>query len=541
MKYARLAAIPVLIAITAGIVAYLLLGRPATVESERAKLEGRWELVQWERRGVQGPPRMDSQYEFFGDGTFQITTAEGRVRSKRKYDLHVDANPRQMDWFTTFHMADKTVREMTVKAIYSVEGDRLTICKAMALSGPRPTVFDSKPENDVFIFKRLRLSDAEAEQKRKLAIADTVRSTAWLNLRPMASKGIHGRPIVDFHESSWTRVVTEKHWQDLLSLRDIRELRLRGCTGVGNNEMEHVAKLATLESLDLHSTEVGDAGIARLTGLKNLECLDLSFTSVSDGGLVAVARIARLKKVVLQGTLVTKKGVADLRAARKDLEIVWPRSYTESQQKAAALLSRLGMEIDDGIDPHVQPRVPTCLIVVPPYINIGNTSGDNDKGAKPGRHSSYVANNLDASVVARCLEKLPAPTSVNAATARMDDSIFSCIRDIHGLVRLDLRSTHITDGGLAELERHKALRVLNLSSCKRVTGKGIASLAALINLETLDLSGLRLTPDNLRPLLKLDHLKVLALDHSAVDYDLNWELRQKGVELRLRYVPTRIE
>lgn len=514
-------------------------GQSVTVETERAKLKGRWELVQWERRGFQGPPRIDSQYEFFMDGTYQITSSEGKVYPKRKYELHVDANPKQMDWFVTIQRADKSVKEVTVKEIYSIEGNRLTICKAVPLNGPRPTVFDSKPENDVFVFKRILLSDAEVERKRKQAAKDALQSAAWQGLCPMASNKFKGEVSVDFHQHSWTRTVDKKHWQDLLNLRDIRELRLRGCTGVGNGEMEHVAKLTTLESLDLHSTEVGDTGLARLNSLKNLESLDLSFTSVSDVGLATIAGMEKLKTVVLQGTLVTKKGVEGLRSTRKDLEIDWPRPYTESQQRAAASLSRLGLEIADGTDRAVQPTIVTCQINIPSYVAIGDRAIVSKRAAtvpktRKSRVPSGYAMSPDPMAVGGYLAKLPAPTSVTVADVRMDDTVFLCMRGIQGLVQLDLRSTAVTDAGLAELNRHKSLNVLDMSCARRITDKGVANLASLTNLKKLDLTGIALTPDGVTSLLKLGQLKVLAIDRMALNPDLKLKFRQNGVELRLQ-------
>jgi len=60
--------------------------------------------------------------------------------------------------------------------------------------------------------------------------------------------------------------------------------------------MRHVGAIVSIEVLDLHSTDVGDAGIAHLSGLSRLEQLDLSFTSVSDAALDSLSRLTSLKK-----------------------------------------------------------------------------------------------------------------------------------------------------------------------------------------------------------------------------------------------------
>jgi len=100
---------------------------------------------------------------------------------------------------------------------------------------------------------------------------------------------------------------------------------------------------------------------------------------------------------------------------------------------------------------------------------------------------------VDAAAVGGCLEKLPAPTSVNAWSDNTDDSTIGCLGGIQGLVRLNLRKSHITDAGVAKLEQHKDLQVLDLSYCKHVSDKGVAGLASLAKLQRLYLLGINLT------------------------------------------------
>ena len=49
--------------------------------------------------------------------------------------------------------------------------------------------------------------------------------------------------------------------------------------------MEHLRGLTNLSSLDLHSTQVTDAGMIHLKGLSNLSFLNLVFTQVTDAGV----------------------------------------------------------------------------------------------------------------------------------------------------------------------------------------------------------------------------------------------------------------
>jgi uncharacterized protein (TIGR03067 family) len=532
MKYARLAAIPVLIAITAGIVAYLLLGRPATVESERARLQGKWEVVSWELRGVKGHGEEGNLYEFDG-GRFRVSSSPEDVGPWITYDLDVATNPKRMNRHIKF-IAREAVTEEIRKSIYRIEGDELQICSSRSTTSDAqvPAAFSSKPDNLLITLKRIPFASAEEESKRKQVTAARLQGAAWQNLSEVVSIKSQGKYNVDFHKMPWTRTVWIRQWQDLLNLRDIRELGFRGCTGVSDKEMQHVGKLVAIESLNLHSTEVGDAGVMQLAGLNNLTCLDLSFTPVSDACLPSIARLPKLKKVLLLGTMVTQKGIDELRAARKDLKTEWLRPYTEAQRKAVASLNRLGLEIDEVVDKTCDPAAPTCKVTLP-----GNVAILFDLAAQKNKKLAILvgaAAKLEAAQVRDLLAQVPSPTQVIAANTEFDDTIFLIIGRIEGLSLLSLNTNHITDAGLAQLKKHATLRSLEMPNSKNITDDGVAGLASLTELETLDLRGMHLTVDGLTPLLELRHLKSLAIDRNSLRADINWKFQQKGVKLEIR-------
>jgi hypothetical protein len=114
-----------------------------------------------------------------------------------------------------------------------------------------------------------------------------------------------------------------------------------------------------------------------------------------------------------------------------------------------------------------------------------------------------------------------------------DDSVLKCIRGVQGLVRVSLPMSHITDAGLAQLKEHQSIRVLDLSRAKKITDAGVAGLQSLANLEVVRLNGIKLTPSGVKPLLNLDHLRLLVLDRYAVDDYMNRISRLMGVELKI--------
>lgn len=73
----------------------------------------------------------------------------------------------------------------------------------------------------------------------------------------------------------------------LRHLRQLRVLDLHG-TGVGDEDLAHVAACDTLVELNLSSNRISDEGIKRLYQMRNLESLDLVDTDVSEEGIEAL-------------------------------------------------------------------------------------------------------------------------------------------------------------------------------------------------------------------------------------------------------------
>jgi Leucine-rich repeat (LRR) protein len=72
-----------------------------------------------------------------------------------------------------------------------------------------------------------------------------------------------------------------------------------------DKRLEFLAKLSSLERLNLDGTDVSDLGlptIAKLTGLRDLS---LNFTSISDRGLSALGPLQKVRRLMLAGTQIT--------------------------------------------------------------------------------------------------------------------------------------------------------------------------------------------------------------------------------------------
>ena len=73
--------------------------------------------------------------------------------------------------------------------------------------------------------------------------------------------------------------------------------------------------------VDLDSTAITDASLAKLTRLKNLRILYLRATGVTDAGITHLKGLTTLGGLHLRGTAVTDKGIKELQKALPDCEI----------------------------------------------------------------------------------------------------------------------------------------------------------------------------------------------------------------------------
>ncbi len=89
--------------------------------------------------------------------------------------------------------------------------------------------------------------------------------------------------------------------------------------------LEKLAGLRKLEKLDLSRTPVNAAGVRALAGLGQLRELRLALAKNIDDAVVPVLiGMKSLRVVALEGTRVTLDGVAQLRAARPDIQLLGP-------------------------------------------------------------------------------------------------------------------------------------------------------------------------------------------------------------------------
>lgn len=111
--------------------------------------------------------------------------------------------------------------------------------------------------------------------------------------------------------------ITDADLVHLAVIPNVEFLFLGGSKVTDGGLTEHVSGLASLHSLRLNNTNIGDAGLDGLQGLDSLAELYLSDTAVTDKGLRAVAGMVDLTLLDLTGTAVGDAGLAELRSLKK--------------------------------------------------------------------------------------------------------------------------------------------------------------------------------------------------------------------------------
>jgi uncharacterized protein (TIGR03067 family) len=117
-------------------------------KSDQEKMEGKWKIVQHEFAGEKGTQSVGVEDTFSG-GKW--------IRPKRRtgeYQLKLDStkDPKWVD------LSAERLGDKTLKGIYLLEGDKLTICYAYDPELPRPTEFKTMPgvQSYMYVLERVK-------------------------------------------------------------------------------------------------------------------------------------------------------------------------------------------------------------------------------------------------------------------------------------------------------------------------------------------------------------------------------------------------
>ncbi|MEX1239398.1 MAG: c-type cytochrome domain-containing protein, partial [Cyclobacteriaceae bacterium] len=136
-------------------------------------------------------------------------------------------------------------------------------------------------------------------------------------LRKLVDLGIHPMPLAEENNYlmvtfTGSRQVTDEQINSLLGIKDQLVWLNLNNTQVTDQQMEAVAKLASLRVLYLNNTGITDNGVAMLPSLSNLRWLNLVGTHVTDQSIPSFLKMKDLTDLFLYQTALTETGIGQL-------------------------------------------------------------------------------------------------------------------------------------------------------------------------------------------------------------------------------------
>jgi uncharacterized protein (TIGR03067 family) len=123
--------------------------------AEKRRLEGSWRIVEDHFNGVrmQGDEADVGQIVLFEGSTVILPNRETGKPEKLKYTLNTKERPKHISWF--YEVGGEA---LSMRGVYSLQGDRLTIC--LAVDDERPTKLETrKGDHQVMVvLRRIRVT-----------------------------------------------------------------------------------------------------------------------------------------------------------------------------------------------------------------------------------------------------------------------------------------------------------------------------------------------------------------------------------------------
>ena len=252
-----------------------------------------------------------------------------------------------------------------------------------------------------------------------------------------------------------SQAFTDAGLAHLQNLTRLKRLDIMGQPGISGASLAHLAGLARLEQLQFTTPRIDDADLAHLSGLVGLRSLTLMLdenSGVTDAGLAHLEPLQELRSLQFdQATRITNQGLAHLgKLARLDSLNLTNARVTDLK----------------GLESLTDLRILNLM---------GTPIGDAGHASLP-RFSK--------------LELL-------SAGRELTDAGLIHLRELPGLISLDLSSTRITDAGLATLGEFPRLERVDVGFTA-VGDPGIAALDKLPKLNSLNVLLTKVTDEGVK-------------------------------------------
>ncbi len=225
---------------------------------------------------------------------------------------------------------------------------------------------------------------------------------------------------------------------------------LLGHTRVTDEGLVNFKECKDLVSLSIDGTTIGDAGLAHFKDCKKLRMVQLTGTAVSDKSVPLLQTQANLTHLILQRTGVTPEGVAILKKALPNTQILGGGGLKPFDDRLAAQHAiQLGGKVSVNNQPKEiavvgdLPKEPFQLTI----LNLRDLKHLTDDDFTP----------FKGCVTLRVL---------GLGHSSVSDAALANFKGCDNLVELDLSATNTTDVGFANFKGSKKLSILYLNSTK---------------------------------------------------------------------------
>jgi Leucine-rich repeat (LRR) protein len=297
-------------------------------------------------------------------------------------------------------------------------------------------------------------------------------------------------------------------------------INLRG-TWATDVDLDRLARLQTLTTLDLSLTDISDAGMERLKALPQVTDLNLAYAElITDSGVAYLKAWKNLEHLNLRGTKVNDTGLEHLKnlTQLKSLDV----SFTEVTDAGLDHLTSLGELRKLCIGGNKMSGAGLHSLKLLPCLKNLDLSGS--QRTDSGIWSISVTDlNLESVASLTGLQEL------NLGGAKVTSLGLKTLSSLGQLRSLDLNSTQVSNTGLAILSSLPNLESLSLWRCKGVGDGVLPHLLVAKRLAVLDLAETKLTDKGLVQLQKMTALRLLYLGGTAVT--------QSGIEQFKRAKP----
>jgi Leucine-rich repeat (LRR) protein len=270
--------------------------------------------------------------------------------------------------------------------------------------------------------------------------------------------------------------VTDSDIESLALINDLRTLDL-SLSLVTDTGIERLKPLSRIVDLNLYAVEhITDVAIAYIRGWKKLERLNLRGTDITDTSLQYIAGLTSLKSLDVSCTQVTNKGI-DYLVSLQNLENL---AIGGNKITGSAL---------------------SILKTLPKLRNLSLT------GIQKRNSGLWSVSLTDFDI--EKIAGLKTLETLDLGGAKLTDLGVVKLKTLSGLRSLNLDRTEVSNRGLSELSGFSMLEKLSLWKAKRVDDKVAATIAALKGLVTLDISETQVTDVGLKQIgtvPKLRHL-----------------------------------